>query len=205
MGGETVGAILVFAGLLVTQALMHRRWTREQDSKRQALADKLAEERRSEAEEQSRERRAEQADLLSRMAEQNSSVVENALKVAEIHKEDAERARLTAVETAQNHAECRQEVAVLSGKVEELHARITENERTYGAYQKATERHREIKHKALNALTVADGYVSLCKKLATGCTCNAFDPIKALTEEIHPRIQELLAENQDIEPTGVDP
>src|SRR3712207_1045759 len=114
MSGELIGAVLVFAGLLLTQYLLQKRWTHEQDEKREELAARLAQDRREEHEA-----------LLSRMAEQNAAVVNNALRVAEVHQEDADKAR-------ELHAECRQEVAVLAGKVDEMRSRITENERLMG-------------------------------------------------------------------------
>jgi hypothetical protein len=190
-----VVGLLALVGVVVTQWFLHRRWTAEQDTKREEMLTRLATERQTEADRQDAKRQSEQAEILSRMAEQNSAVVNNALKVAEVHQQDADTARRLAVETARNHSECRQEVATLAGKVEELRARITETERTAGQNALATERHRDLKHKALSALTVSEGYVELVKKLVPTCTCSAFASLDPLTSSIRPRTAELLAEN----------
>lgn len=168
-----VAGLFGLAVVLLGQWFLHRRWAAEQDEKRSHEAD----------------------NILARMAEQNSAVVANALKVAEVHQEDAEKARQLALETARNHTECRAEVAHLAGKVEELRARMTETERTAGQNALATERHRDLKHRALNALTVAEGYVALVQKLVPNCTCHAFDPLEQLTATVKPRVEELLSEN----------
>lgn len=174
--GALTGAVLVFAGLLLTQWLLHRRWTEEQDDKR-----------RDEAE-----------NLLGRMADQNSSVVENALRVAQVHREDAERARVLALETAQNHAECRAEVAALAGRVEELRQRIAENERTMEEQSRTAEEDRGIKHDALSALTISEGTVHLVRTLVADCTCEAFKPIESLVSSFHPRAPALVEANARI-------
>lgn len=193
-----VAALIGLAGGLAAQAFSHRRWTREQDTKRAELLETLAQERRAEAEEQARQRRAEQTETLERMAEQTNSVIDNALKLAEAHQGDAEKARLLALETAQSHTECRAEVAHLAGQVAELRARITETERTSGYEHRIGEQHRDLKHRALNALTVAEGYVALVQKLVPKCTCHAFDALDELTNTIQPQVAGLLAENQRI-------
>ena len=176
MSADVLSAILVFAGLLLTQYLMHRRWTSDQDDKR----------------------RNENDDLLNRMAAQNNSVVDNALRVAQIHADDAERARLLAVETANHHAECRAEVASLSGRLEELRERIGENERTMQQQSLMAEEDRGIKHDALTALTVSEGTVHLVKTFVAKCTCQAFEPIQSLVAEFHARAPALVEMNSHI-------
>lgn len=196
MDPQTVGAVLAFAGLLLTQALLHQRWSREQDAKREAFATKAAEQRKEEAREQAEVRRQEQREILERMERQNNAVVENAVKLAEAHQEDAEKARLLALENAQAHATCRQEVATLTGKVDELRARIIEFERTSGRESLISQRHQDLKHKTLTALTASEGITGLVVKCASGCTCHAFDPVAALLDTYHPRLDELLEENR---------
>lgn len=189
MDADIIVGLLALVGVLAGNAFMHGRWTREQDIKRQDMADRL-----------SRERREEQRDLLDRMAEQHNTVVENAVRLAEVHQEDAEKARLLALDTAAAHAECRQEVAMLSGKVEELRARITENERTMGDQQRVSEDDRNIKHDALTALTISEGTVSLVQKLVPNCTCDAFVSIDHLVTSFHPRASALVDANSRLRP-----
>lgn len=188
-----VAAAIGLVGVLVTQSFLHRRWGREQDAKRDQL---LATSRE--------ERRREQAEVLDRMAEQNNAVVQNAVTLAEVHRVDAEQARLLVLEASTAHTECRHEVAQLAGKVEELRARIIESERTSGYEHRIGEEHRNLKHKALNALTVSEGYVALVQKLVPKCSCHAFDALDELTNSIQPRVAELLAENQRIAATDPD-
>jgi polyhydroxyalkanoate synthesis regulator phasin len=194
MTGEIAAALFAFVGLLLTQALLHRRWTREQDGKREEMGHRLAEERRKEHD-----------DLLHRMAEQNNAVVENALRIAEVHQQDAERARVLALENAQSHLECRQEVATLAGKIDELRERIAENERTMGEAQRVQEEDRGIKHDALTALTISEGTVDLVKKLVPNCTCHAFAPIEHLVTSFHPRAPGLVEANARIRHPTEDP
>lgn len=188
MDPQIIVGLLAFVGLIATtvgtQALLHQRWAREQDERRDQII-----------ETQAQQRRKEQTEILDRMAEQNSAVVANAVKLAEVHQEDAEKARLLAITTAEAHTECRQEVASLSGKVEELRARITENERTAGRESLLSHAHQDLKHKALTALTVSEGLTSIAASRAQQCTCGAFDVIADLTANFRPRIDDLLDEN----------
>lgn len=174
--GVVAGAVCLLIGTVLTQTLLHRRWTREQEAKRDSAME----------------------NLLAGVAEQSSVVVQSALRVAEAHQEDAEKARLLAVETATNHAECRAEVAHLAGKFEEMRARQVENERIMGAQNRLSEADRGIKHDALTALTISEGTVDLVKKLVPKCTCNAFDPIDHLVSSFHPRAPALVRANSQI-------
>lgn len=154
MSGELAGAIIGLAGvvlsLVVTQTLLHRRWSAEQDRKRDEIIETQQNQRREEAELQARERREELSEILERIGQQTNTVIENALALANEHRTDADIARGLAAQTATAHAECRQEVATLGGKVEELRARMTETERTAGLASRVSEHHQRIKHKALN-------------------------------------------------------
>ena len=176
MPAEAIGAVLVLAGVVLTQYLLHKRWASDQEDKRSAEAD----------------------DLLRRMADQNSSVVENALRIAAVHREDAERARVLALETAQNHLECRSEVAVLAGRIEELRERIGESERVMSAQAHIAEEDRGIKHDALTALTVSEGTIHLVKMFVADCTCGAFAAIDSLVSDFHPRASDLVEKNRHI-------
>lgn len=193
--GGTIAALLAFAGLLVTQALLHRRWTREQEIKRDEAISKASESRRAEAATQAKERRAENAEILDRLAEQTNRVVTDALRIAEIHQSDAERARDAAIVTAQAHADCRQEVAMLGGKIEELRGRVVENERTSGREAQVAQRHQDMKHKTFTALTVSEGITTLAVSCAKNCSCSAFAPMTDLLETYQPRLQGLVDEN----------
>lgn len=188
MEAQIIVGLLAFLGLILTTAgtqwLLHRRWAEEQDERRDHII-----------ETQQEQRRKEQAEILARMAEQNSAVVANAVRLAEVHQEDAEKARLLAITTAEAHSECRQEVAALSGKMEELRARVSENERTSAREAMLSHAHQDVKHQALTALTVSEGLTSLAVSRAQQCTCGAFDVIADLTANFRPRIDDLLDEN----------
>ena len=200
MDVQVVVGLIGFAGVLastvVAQSFLHRRWTREQDARRAEVIAANAAERKQEAAEQAQARRDEMREILERMERQNNAVVENAVQLAEVHSEDAEKARLLALEAAQAHTECRQEVSHLSGKVEELRARVVENERISGRELLISQRHQDLKHAALTALSVSEGITDLAVRLAKNCECHAFDPIAALTENYHPKLDELTAMNR---------
>lgn len=199
---ELLAILLGFVGLLVTQAGLHRRGMREQDTKRDEMLATLAQERAAEAERLARERREEQRELIDRMAEQSNRVVEGALEVAEVHKSDAETARLLAIENARNHAECRQEVAHLGGKVEELRARVIETERTSGRDSAVSQWHQDVKHMAVTALAASEGITGLAVSCAKKCNCHAFDPMSDLLEGYTPRLEAIVEENKRLFTSG---
>lgn len=192
---ELVAAVLAFAGLLYTQTLLHRRWSREQDVKRAEMLATATAERRQEAELAAEERRNEQRLLVERLGEQTNRVIEGALQIADVHRTDAETARVAVAQISEAHSECRQEVAHLAGKVEELRVRMIEGERTSGLAALMAERHQDIKHRALNLLSVSEGYVDLVRQRVDKCTCGAFDPLEELTSGLSSKINELVAEN----------
>lgn len=208
---EVIVGALALVGVLVANWVAHRHWTAEQDRKRDEIIATQQAQRRQEAEEAARERREEQRDILAQMSEQNNVIIENAVALANEHRVDAQAARHLAAETAGAHAECRQEVATLSGKVEELRARMTETERTSGYASLVSEHHQKVKHMALNGLAAAEGYMSLVDQLAGQCECHALDPIRALRDTVKPRLDAVLEENLRIAneipqpPQGVTP
>lgn len=184
MDPQIIVGLIAIAGVLLTQILLHRRWTREQDEKRVAV---IAE--------QDQKRQDEQAEMFRRMAEQNSAVVADAVTLVEQHRADALAASVLAKENAEAHALCREEVAHVNGMVEELRARIVESERTFGDSQRVSEIHQALKHDALNALTVSEGITSMVVPLTKTCTCHVFDPLTGLLEDFRPQAQQLVAEN----------
>lgn len=198
-----LAAAVTVAAVLIAQHFQNRRSAREQDAKREELAARLAAERREDEERHGKERRQELADILERMAEQNSSVVANAVRLAEVHQQDAERARLLAIDNATAHAECRQEVAHLAGQVGELKARQAENERTMGDQIRLGEEDRKIKHDAFTALTASEGTLDLVKDFVADCECDAYRPVHRLVTSFHPRAPALLEANLRLRPTGL--
>lgn len=196
---EVIVAGIALMGVLFTQHYTHRRWVHAQRDEREVARVANVEERRKEHEE-----------LLSRIEEQNNSVFSNALHLVEENRRDATTARELAVRAEGHHAECRQQVAVLDGRVKELQVRIMESERSFGQIQSELHRvsdgHQTMKHAALNALTVSESYMAMVKKLVKGCTCSAFLPITELTEHIHPQADSLIEKNRRLALTpGVAP
>lgn len=185
--GAVVGAVLAFAGLLVTQALMHKRWTAEQEALRTEALDQVAEERRE------ADRR-----LLDQIAEQNRAMTQNALDLVAEHRKDAEELRQERAEANRMHAECRAEVASLAGRLEELRIRVTETERTAGETNRLIELHRDVKHDALNALSVSEGTMGLVKRQVEKCSCDAYGPVRELVTNYEPKADALLKLNQQI-------
>jgi hypothetical protein len=181
---QIIVSLFVFAGLVVTQWGLHKRWVTEQKTQREESLTKYAEERKTEF-----------ATMLSQVGEQSRKVFEDAFNMIEVHRADASAARLQMAEQAVVNAECKQEIAHLTGRVEELRVRLMENERTHTATLEAIERHRLVKHDALNALSVSEGTMVLVQRLLPNCTCGAFAPIAALVERFEPRAAALLDEN----------
>lgn len=195
MDPTVVVGVLALVGVLIAQGLLHQRWAQEQDSKRRAEAVALEERQRELIAQAGRERRAEQAEMLDRMGQQTERVVEGALQIAQVHREDADSARQLAITNAAAHNECRQEVAHITGKVEELRARIVENERTTGIASLVSERHQDIKHRALGLLGVAQGFTSMVEQRIARCSCGAFDPLEHLTSGLNDSVLALITEN----------
>lgn len=196
--GQIIAALLALIGVILTQALLHHQWAKSQDQRREEMLTKAAEDRRAEAERQANERRQEQATFLATMADQTNTVVANAVKLAEEHREDAETARLLAIETARQHAECRSEVAALGGKLEELRARVVETERTAGIETLFSEKHRDVKHMTITALAASEGVTTLAVTCAKGCTCGAFEAMSDLLANWKPRLNDVMAENNRV-------
>lgn len=185
---ELIVGLLAFVGVIVGQQAQHRRWAKDQDAKAVERQDALLEKA-------GKERRAEQAVLAERISEQTAQVLEGALQIAEVHRTDADAARAVAREAAEAHHQCRQEVAALGGAVEELRARMVENERTSGLDRLMAERHQDLKHRAFGLLSAAEGYVGLVQKRVHKCSCTAFDPLEEITTGLQPHISDLLVEN----------
>lgn len=193
---QVIVAIIALVGVVLTQWFLHRRWTAEQDAKRTDLLASIAKQQRDESEKQTKERRQEQAEILNRMAEQSSTIIDDALKIAAIHQQDAEGARQLAIENARNHTECRQEVANLAGKVEELRARVIETERTSGREAAVSQWHQDVKHMTITALAASEGTTGLAVSCAKKCTCHAFDPMLDVLEGYTPRLEKIVEENK---------
>lgn len=185
-----VGA-LALVGVLITQYALHRRWAAEQRTL-------LIEARKASA----NERKEEMTAMLATVGDQNRLMFDDAFQLIEVHRTNADEARATSAADRAAHEECRREVSALAGQMSELRVRVTESERTHGEAERSIEKHRHIKHQALNALAVSEGSMALVKKLVPSCTCNAFEPVQELISAIKPRLEDILAENKE---PSIDP
>lgn len=119
--------------------------------------------------------------------------------IAASHAEDAKHARTELAEAREHVRKCESDVAELRGTINEVRARLEENERTFAELEKRhrfeLEQHRGIKHAAISALTVSEGILGLVQQVTPKCECGTLAAIEQMMADWRPRYEELISEN----------
>lgn len=95
-------------------------------------------------------------------------------------------------ESRNRERDCQDQISKLRGQVDELRNRIIAADEKFHSEISA---HRHLKHEALNALTVAEGTLTMAKQQISNCTCEAFAVLAPLLEHWKPRAVNLQEDN----------
>lgn len=95
-------------------------------------------------------------------------------------------------ESRKREQDCQSQIAALRGQVDELRNRIITADERFHAEMAA---HRHLKHEALNALTIAEGTLTMAKQQMLNCSCGAFDILQPLLDSWKPRAVLLQEDN----------